>query len=86
VASSAAREPVEWAVAHRCRPGEARCGDLAVVALLPDGVAIMIADDADEVVSVLCGLDDGRRLRISSSARDIVLTSWRTGRMDCGNH
>jgi spore maturation protein CgeB len=42
-------------------------------ALLPDGVAIMIADDADEVVSVLCGLDDGRRLRISSSARDIVL-------------
>jgi spore maturation protein CgeB len=42
-------------------------------ALLPDGDAIMIADDADEVVRLLCGLDDARRLRIGSSARDIVL-------------
>jgi len=40
VASAAAREPVEWAVAHRCRPGEARCGDLAVVARLPEGVLV----------------------------------------------
>jgi phosphoserine phosphatase RsbX len=40
VASAAARAPVEWAVAHRCRPGEERCGDLAVVAPLPDGVLV----------------------------------------------
>jgi phosphoserine phosphatase RsbX len=40
VASSAARAPVEWAVAFRSRDGEARCGDLAVVALLPDGVLV----------------------------------------------
>jgi spore maturation protein CgeB len=44
-------------------------------ALLPDGDAIMIADDADEVARVLSGLDDGRRLHIGSSARDIVLAS-----------
>ena len=40
MASSAAREPVEWAVARRCRDGEARCGDLAVVAILPEGVLV----------------------------------------------
>ena len=40
MASSAAREPVEWAVARRCRDGEARCGDLAVVASLPEGVLV----------------------------------------------
>jgi phosphoserine phosphatase RsbX len=40
VGSSAAREPVEWAVARRCRAGEARCGDLAVVASLPEGVLV----------------------------------------------
>jgi hypothetical protein len=41
--------------------------------LLPDGDAILIADDADAVVRQLRGLDDGRRLRLGRSARDIVL-------------
>ncbi len=41
--------------------------------LLPDDDAILTAGDADEVVRVLCGLDDKRRLRIATSARDIVL-------------
>jgi negative regulator of sigma-B (phosphoserine phosphatase) len=40
VANSAAREPVEWAVARRCRDGEARCGDVAVVTLLPEGALV----------------------------------------------
>jgi phosphoserine phosphatase RsbX len=40
VASPAAREPVEWAVATRCRDGEVRCGDVAVVTLLPEGALV----------------------------------------------
>lgn len=40
MASPVARAPVEWAVACRSRDGEARCGDLAVVALLPEGVLV----------------------------------------------
>lgn len=36
----AAREPVEWGVAMRCRRGEATSGDLAVVTLLPEGVLV----------------------------------------------
>jgi phosphoserine phosphatase RsbX len=44
VPSSAPREPVEWAVARRCRVGEARCGDLGVVLSLPDGVLVAAID------------------------------------------
>ena len=36
----AAREPVEWGVATRCRRGEATSGDLAVVTLLPEGALV----------------------------------------------
>ncbi len=36
----AAREPLEWGVATRCRHGEALSGDLAVVALLPEGALV----------------------------------------------
>ena len=35
-----AREPVEWGVAMRCRPGEATTGDLAVVTPLAEGVLL----------------------------------------------
>jgi negative regulator of sigma-B (phosphoserine phosphatase) len=38
--ASSAREPMEWAVARRCRDGEARCGDLAVVTVVPDGLLV----------------------------------------------
>jgi negative regulator of sigma-B (phosphoserine phosphatase) len=40
VRDRAAREPVEWGVAMRCRRGEATSGDLAVVTLLPEGVLV----------------------------------------------
>jgi phosphoserine phosphatase RsbX len=40
VPEQAAREPVEWAVAMRCRHGETTSGDLAVVTLLPEGVLV----------------------------------------------
>ena len=36
----AAREPIEWGIATRCRVGEAMSGDLAVVRLLPDGALV----------------------------------------------
>lgn len=40
----AVREPVEWGLATRCRRGEATSGDLAVVALLPEGALIAAID------------------------------------------
>ena len=39
-----ARETVEWAVATKCRRGEATIGDLAVVAMLPEGALVAAID------------------------------------------
>jgi phosphoserine phosphatase RsbX len=44
VVERALREPVEWGVATRSRRGEATSGDLAVVALLPEGALIAAID------------------------------------------
>ena len=44
VREQAAREPVEWGVATRCRRGEATSGDLAVVALIPEGTLVAAID------------------------------------------
>lgn len=41
--------------------------------LLPIGDAILVADHADDVVSVLSGIGDAARARMSKLARDIVL-------------
>jgi negative regulator of sigma-B (phosphoserine phosphatase) len=38
------RTAVEWAVATRCRRGEATTGDLAVLALLPEGALVAAID------------------------------------------
>jgi phosphoserine phosphatase RsbX len=40
VAERAAREPIEWGIATRCRLGEAMSGDLAVVSRLPQGALV----------------------------------------------
>jgi hypothetical protein len=40
VNEGAAREPIEWGIATRCRLGEAMSGDLAVVNLLPEGALV----------------------------------------------
>jgi phosphoserine phosphatase RsbX len=40
VRERAAREPVEWSVATRCRRGEGTSGDLAVVNILPSGALV----------------------------------------------
>ena len=40
----AARDPVEWSVAKRCRRGEATSGDLAVVAVRPGGALVAGVD------------------------------------------
>jgi negative regulator of sigma-B (phosphoserine phosphatase) len=44
VRDRAAREPVEWGVAMRCRRGEATSGDRAVVTVLPEGVLVAAID------------------------------------------
>jgi phosphoserine phosphatase RsbX len=44
MAERAARYPVEWGVATRCRRGEETSGDLAVVQLLPDGALVAAID------------------------------------------
>jgi phosphoserine phosphatase RsbX len=44
VADRTARETVEWAVATRCRRGEAMTGDLAVLAPLPEGALVAAID------------------------------------------
>jgi spore maturation protein CgeB len=43
--------------------------------LLPDGEALLIARDSDDVVAALSGLDEGRRLAIAEAARSRVLDS-----------
>jgi phosphoserine phosphatase RsbX len=44
VVERALREPVEWGVAKKSRRGEATSGDLAVVALLPEGALVAAID------------------------------------------
>jgi spore maturation protein CgeB len=41
--------------------------------LLPDGEALLIAHDSEDVVAALSGLDEGRRLAIAEAARARVL-------------
>ena len=43
-------------------------------ALLPDGEAILIADDGDAVTDALLSIDEARRQAIAARARQIVLT------------
>ena len=62
----AAREPVEWSVAKRCRRGEATSGDLAVVNVLPDGALVAGVD----------GLGHGAEAaRAAGRAGDVVRAS-----------
>jgi hypothetical protein len=66
VRERAAREPVEWSVAKRCRRGEATSGDLAVVNVLPDGALVAGVD----------GLGHGAEAaRAAGRAGDVVRAS-----------
>lgn len=77
----AAREPIEWSVAKRCRRGEATSGDLAVVNVLPGGALVAGVDGvghgaeaaraagrAGEVVRASPGLDLVRLMKRCHSA------------------
>jgi hypothetical protein len=44
VPERAARTPVEWGLAARCRRGQATSGDLGIVSLLSDGVLVAAID------------------------------------------
>jgi phosphoserine phosphatase RsbX len=66
VPERAPREPVEWDVAARSRPGEATSGDLAVVILLPEGALVAGID----------GLGHGREAaRAARRAAEVVRAS-----------
>ena len=73
MAEHAAREPVEWAVATRCRPGETTSGDVGVVTLLPEGVLVAGIDGlghGDEAARAARRAADVLR---QSPSRDLVL-------------
>jgi hypothetical protein len=66
VSERAARVPVEWSVAKRCRRGEATSGDLAVVNVLPGGALVAGVD----------GLGHGvEAARAASRAGEVVRAS-----------
>jgi negative regulator of sigma-B (phosphoserine phosphatase) len=66
VRERAARAPVEWSVATRCRRGEATSGDLAVVNVLPGGALVAGID----------GLGHGTEAaRAASRAAEVVRAS-----------
>jgi negative regulator of sigma-B (phosphoserine phosphatase) len=73
VPEPAVREPVEWAIATRCRRGETTSGDLAVVIVLPEGVLVAGIDGlghGDQAARAARKAADALR---ESPGRDLVL-------------
>jgi hypothetical protein len=66
VPDGAARAPVEWGVATRCRPGEATSGDLAVVRLQAGGALVAGIDGLGH---------GGEAARAARRAADVVRAS-----------
>ena len=69
----AAREPVEWAVATRCRRGETTSGDLAVVTLLPEGVLVAGIDGLGHGDEAARAARKAAEVLRESPSRDLVL-------------
>jgi negative regulator of sigma-B (phosphoserine phosphatase) len=65
VADHTVTETVEWAVATRCRRGEATTGDLAVLARLPEGALVAAIDGVGH---------GGEAARAALKAGDVVRT------------
>jgi phosphoserine phosphatase RsbX len=68
-----AREPVEWAIATRCRPGETTSGDLAVVSLLPEGVLVAGIDGLGHGDEAARAARTAAEVLRKSPSRDLVL-------------
>ena len=72
-AERAAREPVEWGVATRCRRGEATSGDLAVVTLLPEGALVAAIDGLGHGGEAARAARRAGEVVRESPSRDLVL-------------
>jgi phosphoserine phosphatase RsbX len=68
-----AREPVEWAIATRCRRGETTSGDLAVVTLLPEGVLVAGIDGLGHGNEAARAARKAADVLRGSASRDLVL-------------
>ena len=66
------REPVEWAVAARCRRGEATSGDLAIVTWLPDGALVAAVDGLGHGSEAARAAEAAGRVVRESPSRDLV--------------
>jgi phosphoserine phosphatase RsbX len=73
VPEPAAREPVEWAVATRCRRGETTSGDLAVVTLLSEGVLLAGIDGLGHGDEAAHAAFKAAEVLRESPGRDLVL-------------
>ena len=67
------REPVEWAIATRCRRGETTSGDLAVVTLLPEGVLVAGIDGLGHGNEAARAARKAADVLRESPSRDLVL-------------
>jgi phosphoserine phosphatase RsbX len=73
VPERAAREPVEWGVAARCRRGETMSGDLAVVTLLPEGALVAGIDGVGHGSEAARAARKAAEVVRESSTQDLVL-------------
>lgn len=69
----AARKPVEWGVATRCRHGETMSGDLAVVTLLPEGALVAGIDGLGHGSEAARAARKAAEVVRESSSQDLVL-------------
>jgi negative regulator of sigma-B (phosphoserine phosphatase) len=68
-----AREPVEWAIATKCRRGETTSGDLAVVTLVPGGVLVAGIDGLGHGDEAAHAARTAAEVLRESPSRDLVL-------------
>jgi phosphoserine phosphatase RsbX len=73
----AARSPVEWGVAARCREGEATCGDRGVVTLMPEGVLVAAIDGLGHGAEAARAAGTAAEVVRSHPSRDLVLLAQR---------
>ena len=69
----AAREPIEWGIATRCRLGEAMSGDLAVVSLLPEGALVAGIDGLGHGSEAARAARRAAAIMHESPSQDLVL-------------
>ena len=69
----AARKPIEWGIATRCRLGEAMSGDLAVVSLLPEGALVAGIDGLGHGSEAARAARRAAAIMHESPSQDLVL-------------